>query len=349
VTTESRNNPVDDVEGALRDEGAAVADDIDTSGRVTAYRAGQQVNTGEETVKYPVLAGNDAFYSAPDHRLEARARGYESDRAVFDAMTSGRAFALVDTTDFGPYDWKPADTFVVSDDEFDAFELQIIDTNTGKSETVTVIGILSSQLPAEIQAGVYVNEYTFSGVYGQPSYERTFIRLEDGVNSGAAARGIESTLSTQGVQAESIDQLLSDAAAQNRAFTRMFQAFMALGLAVGIIALGVIAFRSVVERRQQIGMLRAIGYQSGTVATTFVLESSFIALMGILSGVVGGVVISRNLFISGQFSGENVDFMIPWMEIIPFAIAAFVVSLAMTWWPSRAAAKVPVAEALRYE
>ena len=64
---------------------------------------------------------------------------------------------------------------------------------------------------------------------------------------------------------------------------------MALGLFVGIASLGVIAFRSVVERRQQIGMLRAIGYQSSTVALTFVLESAFIALMGILSGVVGGV------------------------------------------------------------
>src|SRR5207248_11259652 len=47
-------------------------------------------------------------------------------------------------------------------------------------------------------------------------------------------------------------------------FNRIFQGFMALGLFVGVAALGVIAFRSVVERRQQIGMLRAIGYQKGT-------------------------------------------------------------------------------------
>jgi putative ABC transport system permease protein len=129
----------------------------------------------------------------------------------------------------------------------------------------------------------------------------------------------------------------------------MFQGFMALGLIVGIVALGVIAFRSVVERRQQIGMLRAIGYQSSTVALTFMLESGFIALMGILSGMVGGVIISRNLFITGQFAGEGVDFMMPWTEVLIFTAAALVVSLAMTWWPSRAAANVPVADALRYE
>ena len=75
-------------------------------------------------------------------------------------------------------------------------------------------------------------------------------------------RAIESALATKGLQADSIRKLINDAAAQERAFTRMFQGFMALGLIVGIAALGVIAFRSVVERRQQIGMLRAIGYQT---------------------------------------------------------------------------------------
>ena len=124
---------------------------------------------------------------------------------------------------------------------------------------------------------------------------------------------------------------------------------MALGLFVGIAALGVIAFRSVVERRQQIGMLRAIGYQTESVTLTFMLESAFVAMMGILSGVVGGVIVSRNLFTTGQFSGEGVEFTMPWSEVLVFVVLAFVVSLFMTWWPSRSAAQVPVADALRYE
>jgi ABC-type antimicrobial peptide transport system permease subunit len=79
------------------------------------------------------------------------------------------------------------------------------------------------------------------------------------------------------------------------------------------------------------------------------LESAFVALMGILSGVVGGVIVSRNLFTTGQFSGEGVDFTMPWAEVMIFVVLAFVVSLFMTWWPSRSAAQVPVADALRYE
>jgi len=39
----------------------------------------------------------------------------------------------------------------------------------------------------------------------------------------------------------------------------------------------------------------------------------------------------------------------PWSEVLVFVVLAFVVSLFMTWWPSRSAAQVPVADALRYE
>ena len=95
-------------------------------------------------------------------------------------------------------------------------------------------------------------------------------------------------------------------------------------------------------------MLRAIGYQSGMLALTFVLESGFIAVMGILSGVVGGVIISRNLFASGEF-GDGIEFFVPWLELGLFVGLAFLVAMVMTWYPSRKAAQVPVAEALRYE
>ncbi|HEY8172858.1 MAG TPA: lipoprotein-releasing system transmembrane subunit LolC, partial [Dehalococcoidia bacterium] len=61
------------------------------------------------------------------------------------------------------------------------------------------------------------------------------------------------------------------------------------------------------------------------------------------------VIVSRNLFTTGQFADEGVDFAMPWTEVIVVVAVAFVVSLFMTWWPSRGAAKVPVAEALRYE
>jgi ABC-type lipoprotein release transport system permease subunit len=61
------------------------------------------------------------------------------------------------------------------------------------------------------------------------------------------------------------------------------------------------------------------------------------------------VIVSRNVFTTGIFSNEGVDFTMPWMEVLVMTAVAFGISLVMTWLPSRNAAAVPVADALRYE
>jgi putative ABC transport system permease protein len=124
---------------------------------------------------------------------------------------------------------------------------------------------------------------------------------------------------------------------------------------VGIAALGVISSRAVVERRQQIGMLRAIGYQRRMVQLSFLLESGFIALSGIALGLILGLSFAWNLFTGGEVGGggasstANIAFTVPWGQVLGVTAFALIASLVMTWLPARAASRVPVAEALRYE
>ncbi len=351
LATANRNNPVGDVKQALVDANAPVASEIDSEGRTTVFTGEQQVHQpGYDEgrwASYPVIAGDDAFYSNGHSSLDARAHGYNSDADVFNAIRTNSDVALADGSEFSSYDFQPS--LNVNDKRFEPVDVEFRNPVTGDLKRVTIIGVLAMKLDSSITGGIYVNAASYAPVFGAPDYQRTYVRLKDGVNAKTAANQIESALTTKRVQADSIKALIDQSVAQGKAFNQMFQAFMALGLFVGIISLGVIAFRSVVERRQQIGMLRAIGYQSGSVALTFMLESSFIALMGILSGVVGGTILARNLMTSGQFADIGSDFTIPWLQVVGFAAIAFVFSLAMTWWPSRGAANVPVAEALRYE
>ena len=69
--------------------------------------------------------------------------------------------------------------------------------------------------------------------------------------------------------------------------------FMGLGLIVGVAALGVISARAVVERRQHIGVLRAIGFQRGMVQTDLPARSSFVALTSIVVGTGLGLVVAH--------------------------------------------------------
>jgi putative ABC transport system permease protein len=350
VATANEGTAVGDLRSTLKESGAPVADDIAVTGAVSTFRGQQEVRQGDgDWTVYPVIASDAPFLASPTV-LDSWANGYDDGEAVLNAVREDAGLALIDTSavdGFNSYDWSI--DIDVSDDRFEPVEVSFRDPSTGAERTVSVVGVWASRLTDKYVSGIYVNPAAYESVFGPPNLNRTYVRLEGGVDSKQAARDIEASLATRGVQADSVRELIDEANSQEQAFTRMFQAFMALGLFVGIAALGVIAFRSVVERRQQIGMLRAIGYQTESIALTFVLESSFVAAMGILSGVVGGAIVSRNLFTTGQFSGEGIEFTMPWGEVAVFVGLALLVSLLMTWWPSRSAAAVPVADALRYE
>ena len=79
------------------------------------------------------------------------------------------------------------------------------------------------------------------------------------------------------------------------------------------------------------------------------MMASFIALMGIASGVIGALILARNLLTSSYFGVSGVTFSVPWLEVIIFIAVAYGFALLMTWWPSRQAGRTVIAEALRYE
>jgi putative ABC transport system permease protein len=338
----------------LHDAASPEADAIAAEGRTTIGTGAQEVRlaNGSAWDRYPVIAADARFLATLSPALEWRAVGFDSDQAVLDAVSGSSRLALIDRYAAGQgFSTFAFDASVeATDGYFEPFTVEIRDSATGAVTTVTVVGVLRAGLVSSTIAGIYVNETTYEEVFGPPFYLRSYLRVAANPDAREVALDIESALATRGVQVDSIAKLLADQNAQITAFNRMFQAFMALGLLVGIAGLGVIAFRSVVERRQQIGMLRAIGYQRGAISLTFLLESTFVAVLGILSGVVGGALLARNLLTSESFTeGGTVALHMPWTEVTVVAFASLGFSLAMGWLPARGASRVPVAEALRYE
>ena len=174
-------------------------------------------------------------------------------------------------------------------------------------------------------------------------------RLEDGVSAAATAEDLEKGFVRSGLQAHDIGQEIRDSVSANSILNYLLTGFMGLGLLLGIAALGVIAARSVVERRQQIGMLRALGLQKGQVRLAFLLESSFIALLGIGIGVALGGALSGGIIdaMSEDFAG--VTYKVPYVAIALVVVLSYTASLLTTYLPARGASKVYPADALRYE
>ena len=148
---------------------------------------------------------------------------------------------------------------------------------------LTVIGILSDTAPLQM-AGISTSQRTLAPIFGPRVKPTVYLfALRHGVDPVATAKQLESAFLANGMQADAMSKLLGDAVAASLTFDRLIMAFMGLGLIVGVTALGVITARSVVERRQQIGVLRAMGFRRRMVQWSFLLESSFIALTSIVA------------------------------------------------------------------
>jgi putative ABC transport system permease protein len=188
-------------------------------------------------------------------------------------------------------------------------------------------------------------------VAGEPVAPANFyLKVQPEADVHALAQATERAFLNNAINAVVLAESFALAQALTRGILQVFQGFLALGLLVGIAALGVISTRTVVERRQQVGMLRAIGFQPGMVALSFLLESSFIALTGILVGTAAGVLLGQGLVQSSIAEiGEGRVFAIPWLQIGWIVLAAYGFSLLTTVLPALQASHIYPAEALRYE
>jgi len=357
VVDENANNPIPDLGDALRENGSGVQANFKAVGRVTLARRSmlRQSQEGEnkEFDEYPVKGVTAGLIDGGSIPLKARAGGFANDAEVWQAFKTRSDVAVVDgftvESDGGFREHDFAITGIPADaEEFDPITLEMRRGAKGEVREVQVIGVIDFGA-SENFFGVFIPQETFDDVFSAPLVATHYVALKDTHQSTTAAKDIESTLFDSGVQAESLKDRAEDQRALFRSFFLLMQGFMGLGLFVGIAALGVIAFRTVVERRQHIGMLRAIGYRRSTIALTFILESSFVTLLGIGSGVGLALWLSYFLVTSDDFPSELGGYYIPWLQIGVISGFTYGASLLMTIIPSRQAASVPVAEALRYE
>ena len=175
------------------------------------------------------------------------------------------------------------------------------------------------------------------------------IKLADGVDAAEVSRELEVTFQRNGMESSVLAELVEDSVSANQSFNYLLTGFMGLGLLVGVASLGVVSLRAVVERRQQIGVLRAIGYRRNMVQLSFLLESSFVVLLGVAIGVGLGTAISYLIVREIREDVETIRFAIPWLQIVIIVGVAYLFSLATTFLPARQASNIYPAEALRYE
>ena len=258
---------------------------------------------------------------------------------------------------FGPPD-RGFKTSLIEASEIKEIESINIEMKKRRSSEVgsslTIIGVIENLAGGTGFGGggatFYGSDYLVPQIAGEKvPMDTYYFTLKNNENVSNYSQKLEKIFLANGMNAESLLDNIKEQRETSNAFNKLFQGFSGLGLVVGIAAIGVLSVRAVVERRQSVGVLRAIGFRSSMIRTQFLIESSFITLIGIVIGIALGIMQSYLIFQEISKELEGAKFTVPVGEVGILILITVVASILASVIPANQASKIYPAEALRYE
>jgi len=211
-------------------------------------------------------------------------------------------------------------------------------------------------LPLKLAQGLHVMQPTdlreiSRAANNQPVYSSISVR----VKNPTQIQGVEDAVKKMGFTTFSI----LDASRSLQQVFKVLYAFLGIfgSLALAVASIGIVntLVMAILERRREIGIMKAIGASDGDVQKLFFAEAG---AMGILGGIVGvmlgwaiGQVINfgTNIYLKSQSIPPEHFWAVPLWLVVFSIVFAFLVSLVSGLYPAGRAARLDPVQALRYE
>ena len=290
----------------------------------------------------PANATGPASFYATNHFTFQSTLGGLSAAAAFQELATNGSVAILDETYANVANAFSTGTGVHPKLNVGT-QIQVTNLRGTRSTELTVIGLLSES----IITGVWVNPTTAASL-GYTNETAYFLTSAPGVSTSYAAQQAKKVFFPAGLVLYDLPSLLAQSIATTEGFIGLLEIFVGLGLAVGIAAMGIFALRAVVERRREIGMLRATGFTRGMVLRSLFLEYSLVTIVGVTVGSGLGLLVIYNLSVSPEAVGDGLQqFVVPWLTVLEVTVIAYLLVLVAIAVPSLRAARLPPAEAVR--
>jgi putative ABC transport system permease protein len=238
-----------------------------------------------------------------------------------------------------------------------------------REETLTIVGVCDldpDSMRGQARARVFLPLKLAQDLHVmQPSDLRdtssmanstpVYLTVEVHVKSPTQVQPVEDAIKKMGFNTFSI----VDATRSLRQFFAVLDLFLGIfgSLALAVASIGIIntLVMAILERRREIGIMKAIGASDGDVKGLFFAEAG---VMGVFGGVVGvalGWTIGRiinfgtNVYLKRQHFPPEQIWFVPWWLVVGAIAFAIVVSLLSGLYPASRAARLDPVQALRYE
>jgi putative ABC transport system permease protein len=300
------------------------------------------------TTLRPAVAVGGPAHAFTTMPFDNRMAGISTDAAVWAKLSSDSQYVVVDA--FFGAQGGPNGSYFTSGDT-----LRLTDPRTGAVKEKTIAGVLKHGFAfygggaASGAFPVIMSDAAVRNDFGAGAEQNSaLIATKSGVTDEQLSAELQADFHESGLVATSIKGTVRRMFDANVSFFQLMEGFLGLGLAVGITGLGVVMVRAVRERRRTIGVLRALGFRARTIELSFLLESSLIALEGIVIGATLGLLTTWLLYQnSAAFSGLDAAFPVLWGTIGLLVLGTWLASILATVSPARRAARILPAQAVR--
>jgi putative ABC transport system permease protein len=209
----------------------------------------------------------------------------------------------------------------------------------GRTFKLRLVGSLANSI---LQGSLIIDEAEFTKRFPSESGYRMFL-LDVPTNSvPQASATLSRAMQDVGLELTSTVQRLNAFNAVQNTYLGTFQILGGLGLLLGSAGLGIVVLRNVLERRGELGLLTAVGFNRGSLQHLILGEHSALLALGLAIGILSAVVAVLPAILSPAMH-------LPWRSLGLTLGAVLVNGLLWAWLATRYALRGNLLAALRNE
>ena len=215
----------------------------------------------------------------------------------------------------------------------------MLNRDTDNPIRLRIVAALSDSI---FQRELLIAEDQFERVFPQYDGYRFFLIDAQPERAGDVAAALEDRLSDYGFDVVSAGERLAAFHRVENTYLATFQTLGGLGLVLGTFGLGAVLLRNVLERRRELALLRAVGFNAGHLSLMVVAENAFLLFSGLFAGTACALVAIAPAWIS---RGGG----LPVLSLTALLLVVVVVGFSASVVATLAAVRSPLLRALRTE